>query len=625
MAFVPDSGLLIDRADDNLEDRSQFDDTVLAPNGIATSPIVAPRFDVFDQLRRASSVDGSGSDDNSAIDIGAVERVDNRAPLARLTNPLDRFDAASTVGRDRDSTLSFVELTGTEPIRFFEVRLIDDAGTGIDPATVPASSVTLTQDGRTLTEGVQYTFGYAPASGQIRLTPAAGLFERDSIYEIVLDNSAAGIRDAAGTPVRETRRDGRTIFTIFGPEVTFDFGDAPASYDTSVGTAGPARHAIANTPLTLGATIDSESAPQPINRDDTVGIDDEDGVTTPLVFVEANGFLNVPIVINGTGFLTAWVDFDKDGEFDAAEATGPIAVTSATTQITIPIRDVSASDNDPGVNTFTTYARFRLAPNPVDEAIGTVVGGEVEDYVVTVEPTAIPVGPPTFNLAAGTFNFIEDVDSTQFLADRILPSRTPTQSADPSPARRVNRFTITEATPGSDPLGIVDLLTINYVTGASTATLSIDTTQDLVGSAVLVVRAEDSSMNPNRISDPQTITVNVQPVNDAPRVNPHPRPAKSPRCPAIPTRPTPSRPAATPTPTVLTIRSRSPTRCGKTTRRRPQADVGGFFIPVQPGTGPVFTPFQRIALLDVYTPGPANEIVSSPSMACLPAVRSGSR
>ncbi len=49
----------------------------------------------------------------------------------------------------------------------------------------------MTENGRLLRFGVDYTFGYNINSRTIRLTPLSGIWRSDSVYEITLNNSAS--------------------------------------------------------------------------------------------------------------------------------------------------------------------------------------------------------------------------------------------------------------------------------------------------------------------------------------------------------------------------------------------------------------------------------------------------
>ena len=166
---------------------------------------------------------------------------------------------------------------------------------------------------------------------------------------------------------------------------TYDFGDAPASY-------GTAQHSTV-TGLNLGSTIDTETAANTSANamgDDTNVGDDEDalpGVTAaaPITFADNAGTYSTTVqVVNNTGAaatLAGWIDFDRNGTFDADErVVVPLAAgaTSATLNFTLPGDTIAGA----------SFARLRIlpgtvaAPSPSD----AIVGGEAEDYPVTITP-----------------------------------------------------------------------------------------------------------------------------------------------------------------------------------------------------------------------------------------------
>ena len=123
------------------------------------------------------------------IDRGAIDRSDVVRPMATLVAPLDFNSSAGALvdGGDIDPSESFVRLTeGT--VEFFEIQLTDPSGSGLDARTITDETVLLTENGQRLLPGVDYTFGYSENSRVIRLTPLAGLWRTDAVYEITLNN-----------------------------------------------------------------------------------------------------------------------------------------------------------------------------------------------------------------------------------------------------------------------------------------------------------------------------------------------------------------------------------------------------------------------------------------------------
>jgi len=158
-----------------------------------------------------------------------------------------------------------------------------------------------------------------------------------------------------------------------------DFGDAPATYGTTIADNGP-NHATA-TGFSLGATVDNESDGQP--SADALGDGaDEDGVTLPATLVACTT-ANLSITLTNTAGvatprLDAWIDFDGDGTFGDPRdriATSLALIAGANA---LP---VSVPCDAP---TSATYARFRLSSAGTPTPLGPTGDGEIEDWAVTV-------------------------------------------------------------------------------------------------------------------------------------------------------------------------------------------------------------------------------------------------
>jgi uncharacterized repeat protein (TIGR01451 family) len=182
---------------------------------------------------------------------------------------------------------------------------------------------------------------------------------------------------------------------------SYDYGDAPTSY-------GDASHDNPATPTVyLGSTKpDQESGTQlgtdsgaAAAGDDNNGTPDDEDAFTILANVSTidNYDILVPVrnTSGGNATLYAWVDFNKNGKFEAGEYTSSTVANNTTTvqlNWTIPS----------GTTSGDTYIRFRLTTDTLSDApgtsnqdersIGNASNGEVEDYKVTIEP--VPSLPP---------------------------------------------------------------------------------------------------------------------------------------------------------------------------------------------------------------------------------------
>ncbi|WP_435747353.1 DUF6923 family protein, partial [Nocardioides sp. SYSU DS0663] len=162
---------------------------------------------------------------------------------------------------------------------------------------------------------------YAGAFGAVYSDPDGFLYASDNttggIWRVDM-GSAAGAFFAEGPA--SAANDGARCFNSPLP---IDFGDAPDSYGTSLGSDGP-RHSIpgyddaaGTAPLRLGAAIDFESDGQPGAAADGDGAD-EDAVADPIELVPGRATTVTVSATNDTdqpATLAGWVDLDGDGRF----------------------------------------------------------------------------------------------------------------------------------------------------------------------------------------------------------------------------------------------------------------------------------------------------------------------
>jgi hypothetical protein len=161
------------------------------------------------------------------------------------------------------------------------------------------------------------------------------------------------------------------------PPPRFDFGDAP--FRTLLVDTGAFHQIVPG--VHLGPRIDAEPDGQPdgtATGDDLSGVDDEDGVLLPPYLVRG---LTHPIrvVASVPGYLSAWLDYQGDGDWDDPGETiflvQPLAAGTNTLQIVVPVT----------VPLGAPFARFRFATNNVALLpYGHFPNGEVEDYHVRI-------------------------------------------------------------------------------------------------------------------------------------------------------------------------------------------------------------------------------------------------
>ncbi|MEM7312013.1 MAG: GEVED domain-containing protein, partial [Planctomycetota bacterium] len=212
-------------------------------------------------------------------------------------------------------------------------------------------------------------------------------------------------------------------------EGNLDWGDAPdgpnGPFYNTLASNGGAFHVIDDN-VFLGEKVDPEADGQPnlaATGDDNNGAvpDDEDGVVflTPIV---PGQDARVEVTANDDGFLSAWMDFDRNGQWDPSDQIFTVEFLSPGSHVlSFPVPATA----EPG----TTYSRWRftneelvIEPKGAGNTFGEPMIGEVEDYRNEIEherqdnPNCIEFE----DLALGSMYFVGDLftaDNTGFMAD----------------------------------------------------------------------------------------------------------------------------------------------------------------------------------------------------------------
>ena len=226
---------IIDSSLDSLEEREAFK-TIKQAMGIALSPVKAPSRDATGQLRvdDPSVAPPSGLGADVFKDRGALDRADFVGPSAQASKPLDNDSG----GVDTDKSVSVIQLSGGVYPEF-RIQLVDGfetadpfPGIGIDDSTVvgpdipgvrlTGAAITLFENGRVLREGIDYRFSYDSTTNEVILTPLAGVWKNDRVYEVAVNNknrfvltAPAGDQVADGDIFTITDADGGVVYYEF--------------------------------------------------------------------------------------------------------------------------------------------------------------------------------------------------------------------------------------------------------------------------------------------------------------------------------------------------------------------------------------------------------------------------
>ncbi len=265
----------------------------------------------------------------------------------------------------------------------------DTLNTELDQFGVPGGVVQVDFQPDASFDATQFAPLILDAIADSELTGVSATFRGGTTYFINGVKSISGlqnffiaaIEDNAGNNLQPNQANNQTHFTILMPDVLSDYGDAPDSYSTLFASGG-ARHIVAAHALLLGSTVSTENDGNP-----TVGADGDDDDGVDLSLAVFNRFVETEIVVtsSGRGLLDAWVDFNRDGDWlDAGEQV-------------FANQQVNAGDNPLTISTTSfasigdTYARFRVSTLGGLLPTGVATDGEVEDYLITIEPGLPPV------------------------------------------------------------------------------------------------------------------------------------------------------------------------------------------------------------------------------------------
>ncbi|MBL9115235.1 MAG: right-handed parallel beta-helix repeat-containing protein [Verrucomicrobiaceae bacterium] len=157
-----------------------------------------------------------------------------------------------------------------------------------------------------------------------------------------------------------------------------DYSDAPASY-------GAASHNIV-AGSGIGCFVDTEAAvftTAGADGDDLAGVDDEDGVFFDTPFV-TGGVAHGVVSVRGSGFLSMWIDWNRDGDFtdDGEQVLTDVVKTAGGSGWAPPeVLNIAVPSN---ASIGATYARVRLTNTTGTGPTGAAASGEVEDVQFTI-------------------------------------------------------------------------------------------------------------------------------------------------------------------------------------------------------------------------------------------------
>jgi Ca2+-binding RTX toxin-like protein len=431
---------------------------------------------------------------------------------------------STTITNDDAATVSITGMSvaeggvGDNPMLTFVVTLNNDVDTSVtaDIADTPVTATVGTD--------------YVDPSGMVSFTGTAGTqdinvtingdfdIETDETFDIVLSNLMASGRNVTfvGGMLTES-----ATGTITNDEL--DFGDAPDgpsfappnTYPTLLANNGARHLQQAGVTLRLGATVDAEVDGQP-SADALGDGSDEDGV---LFVTDINrtdnlpsaATVNVEVATAGAGgILTAWIDFNRDGDFtDSGEKIiDDLNVVDGTNEVTFVIPSGAASVAG------TTFARFRISDATGTTAAGLAAGsgaGEVEDYQITVNDAgevmredaefAVPTGTVvTLTSESGNLVIRRDSDNQILFSrldgaiDRLIVTGTDADNE-----------TLTVDFANGDPVPVGGLQFDGGVAGNDTLVIANTAAAGIITTTIDYDNANDGTVTENNGTDTFTI------------------------------------------------------------------------------------------------------------------------
>ena len=325
-------------------------------------------------------------------------RIDLSDPDAELV--MQQVATSATMGNPRLTDMAFHPTDGL-------IYAVDNDGylMTIDPTT--GDTLVLTQVLNEGIEGFNFTFGaqYFDVDENLYLSNNSNGF----IYRVTLDGAASTAVFFTYGPSSNSNDGARCALAEIEVSDFIDFGDAPDSYGTSFAAAG-ARHGISG--LMLGTLVDGESDAyvHPLSDDTSDASNDDDGVSFPTGFEIGEAAIVVANVTGSGGILNAWIDWDRDGQFEIDEQVvtdQSVAEGSVNLPVSVPIW---ASIGD-------TWARFRISTVTGIGPTGGVSNGEVEDYPLTVTESGVSLSyyPSASGYTSFAFEDLMNVRITEFV------------------------------------------------------------------------------------------------------------------------------------------------------------------------------------------------------------------
>jgi len=305
-------------------------------------------------------------------------------------SPLDQNPSAQL-------TATLITATATVRLTDFAFHPNDNKLYGVDNSTgvifqidpQNGETIAMGNTGETGTFGAMYfdVNGYFYLSrnqdGQIYRIDLSSLDASSNGADLTsLDVSAVKFADGPSSSQNDGARCASAPLIDEDSPSTIDFGDAPASYGTSLANNGP-RHLIDGTTyLGLNPPDGDYDGYSGASSDDTslansASFDDEEGVNFVTPF-ETGLDSVISIYASGSGKLSAWFDWNRDGDFNDLDERSLVDVDLVAgfnvMSLRVPVDAIAGS----------SWSRFRFSQQSGLAHFGGSTSGEVEDHPINI-------------------------------------------------------------------------------------------------------------------------------------------------------------------------------------------------------------------------------------------------
>lgn len=375
-----------------------FDDYDYYLYGFNTSHLNVVR---MDSEFKVNSLNVTGLPESKSFFVGDV--ADHHYYLYRKGVGLYQIDL-SPLDDDISAPLQAVQITANSPINLTDMAFHpnDNKIYGVDNSSgylyqidaQTGESILVGDTGETGTFGAMYfdVNGYFYLSrnqdGKIYRIDLSDITTQTQLQELTsLDVTAEHFADGPSSSQNDGARCANAPLIDESIAPNIDFGDAPESYATLLADNGPRHLLDGETYLGLQSPDGDFDGYVGAQSDDSYIIseqsfNDDDGVNFVTAFeVGLDTVINV--YASGNGYLSAWFDWNRDGDFDdvGEHSIVDMELSEGSNIISLRVPDDAVSGD--------SWSRFRFSQQQGLNATGGSNSGEVEDHPFVISESGI--------------------------------------------------------------------------------------------------------------------------------------------------------------------------------------------------------------------------------------------